>query len=89
MYPIRHEILITHRDFHRRARGAHTLPLQRPACWMQLVLHYSCGLADLTLAELYILPSELEKIALNVYGARHIFISAQKVQAPCFGWMTL
>lgn len=63
MYPIRHEILITqcaHRDFHRRASDTHTISLQRPAHWMQLVLHYSCGLADLTLVELYILLSAIE-----------------------------
>lgn len=87
MYQIRHEILITQGEFCSRASDAHTLPLQRPACWMQLVLHYSCGLADLTLVELYILPSELEKIAFIVYGTRQISIRAQKVQAPCLaGW---
>lgn len=83
MFPMRHEILITHKDFCRRASDAHTLPLQLPACWMQLVLHYSSCLADLTLAELYILPSELDNIAFNVYGTRHILISAQEVQAAC------
>lgn len=66
---------------------AYTLPFQRPASWMQLVLHYSCGLADLTLVELNILPLELENIAFIVYGTRQILISAQEVQSPWLaGW---
>lgn len=75
-YLIRLEILITcsHRDFHRRASDSHTISLHRPEHWMQLVLHYSCGLADLTLMQLYILPSAIEifYFFFNVYATGHI-----------------
>lgn len=87
MYPIRYEILITCARSHTQtlagAQVTHTTSLQRPARSMQLVLHYSCGLTNLTLGELYILPSVLENIVFNVSGRGSIFKRAHMVQAPC------